>query len=129
MSSRTAVITNQAPKPGPLLSQAIISGGLVFTSGSLGIDPETNQFVPGGTYERAVKAFRNLDAVLKAAGSGLHKAVKVTIFLSSMEYYSELNRAYADVFADVEPKPSRTCVSVAKLPLDAELEVEMVAAL
>ena len=105
MSSRTAVITNQAPKPGPLLSQAIISGGLVFTSGSLGIDPETNQFVPGGTYERAVKAFRNLDAVLKAAGSGLHKAVKVTIFLSSMEYYSELNRAYADVFADVEPKP------------------------
>ncbi|EOD50417.1 FAD binding domain containing protein [Neofusicoccum parvum] len=110
------------------MSQAVIHNGTVYCSGALGIDPATSKFVDGGPYERTAQALRNLGAVLGAAGSGLDKAVKVTIFLSSMDHYADVNKAYAEAFTS-DPKPCRTCVEVAKLPLDAEVEIELVAAL
>ncbi|CAJ0548413.1 Ff.00g020260.m01.CDS01 [Fusarium sp. VM40] len=128
MSSRSAVFTPNAPKVGPFMSQAVISNGLVFSAGSLGLDPATGQFVEGTVADRAAQALRNLDAVFVAAGTSLSKAVKVTIFLSSMDHLPLVNEAYAKFFTE-DPKPARTCVAGAVLPLDAELEIEAVASL
>ncbi|KAF5003510.1 hypothetical protein FDECE_9933 [Fusarium decemcellulare] len=128
MSSRTAVLSPKAPAPSPLMSQAIVSNGLVFCSGSLGLDPSTGKFVEGDVADRAAQALRNLDAVLEAAGTSLSKAVKINIFLSSMDYYAKVNEAYAKFFTS-DPKPARTCVVAAELPLGAELEIEAVASL
>ncbi|KAM0426060.1 hypothetical protein ACHAPT_008691 [Fusarium lateritium] len=106
MSSRTAVLSPKAPAPSPLMSQAIISNGLVFCSGSLGLDPFTGKFVEGDVSDRATRALQNLDAVLEAAGTSLANAVKINIFLSSMEYYAQVNEAYAKFFTS-DPKPAR----------------------
>ncbi|KAK7701824.1 hypothetical protein SLS57_011586 [Botryosphaeria dothidea] len=99
------------------MSQAVIYNGTVYCSGSLGIDPTTGKVVEGGPYERT--AIWNLGAVFEAAGSDLSKVIKVNIFLSSMDYYADVNQAYGESFTS-DPKP---------LPLDAEVEIELVAAL
>ncbi|KAJ4253898.1 hypothetical protein NW762_010296 [Fusarium torreyae] len=105
MASRTAVSTPNAPKVGPFMSQAVISNGLVFSSGSLGLDPATGEFVKGTVIDRANQALQNLDAVFAAAGTSLSKAVKVNIFLSSMDHLPQVNEAYAKFFTD-DPKPA-----------------------
>ncbi|KAJ2983191.1 hypothetical protein NQ176_g875 [Zarea fungicola] len=128
MGSRIAVATTSAPKVGPFMSQAVISNGLVFSAGSLGIDPKTGKFVEGTVADRAAQALRNLDAVFVAAGTSLSKAVKVNIYLSSMDWLPQVNEAYAEFFT-TDPKPARTCVAGAVLPLNAELEIEAVASL
>ncbi|KAK0637701.1 RutC family protein [Lasiodiplodia hormozganensis] len=128
MAARTAVLSPNAPAPSPLMSQAVIYNNTVYCSGSLGIDPATGNFVEGGPYERTAQAIRNLGAVLEAAGSSLSKTIKVNIFLSSLDYYGDVNKAYREAFTS-DPKPCRTCVSVARLPLDAEVEIELVAGL
>ncbi|KAE8153027.1 Endoribonuclease L-PSP/chorismate mutase-like protein [Aspergillus avenaceus] len=128
MTTKTPILTQNAPAPSPLMSQGIISNGLVYCSGSLGIDPKTGHFVSGDASTRTVRALRNLENVQKAAGSNLEKVVKVTIFISSMDYYLKVNEGYSRVFTHAV-KPCRTCVCVARLPLDAEVEIELVAAL
>lgn len=104
MATRTAALSTNAPAPSPLMSQAIICNGMVYCSGSLGIDPATGKFVEGDAAARAAQALRNLNAVLESAGTSLQKAVKITIFLSSMEHYSKVNEAYAKFFT-TDPKP------------------------
>ncbi|KAH7169995.1 Endoribonuclease L-PSP/chorismate mutase-like protein [Dactylonectria macrodidyma] len=128
MATRTAALSPNAPAPSPLMSQAVICNGMVYCSGALGLDHATGKFVEGDAAARATQALRNLDAVLQAAGTSLNKAVKITIFLSSMDHYPKLNEAYANFFTE-DPKPARTCVCVAELPLGAEMEIEAVAAL
>ncbi|KAH6999088.1 Endoribonuclease L-PSP/chorismate mutase-like protein [Ilyonectria sp. MPI-CAGE-AT-0026] len=128
MSTRTAALSPNAPAPSPLMSQAIICNGMVYCSGALGLDPTTGKFVEGDAAARATQALSNLDAVLEAAGTSLNKAVKITIFLSSMVHYPKLNEAYAKFFTE-DPKPARTCVCVAELPLGAEMEIEAIASL
>ncbi|RMJ09894.1 hypothetical protein CDV36_010473 [Fusarium kuroshium] len=128
MASRTAVVTPNAPPAAPFMSQAIISNGLVFCSGSLGLDPKTGKFVEGDVSDRATQALKNLDIILEAAGTRLAKAVKINIFLSSMDHLPKVNEAYTKFFAS-DPKPARTCVAAAALPLGAELEIECVASL
>ncbi|KKK13097.1 hypothetical protein P175DRAFT_0367674 [Aspergillus ochraceoroseus IBT 24754] len=125
-STKTPVLSQNAPPPSPLMSQGIICNGMVYCSGSLGLDPKTGQFVPGDASDRTVQALRNLEQILLAGGSDLSKVVKVTIFLSSMDHYGKVNEGYAKVFTH-DVKPCRTCVAVAKLPLDAEVEIELVA--
>ncbi|KAJ5390247.1 uncharacterized protein N7496_001315 [Penicillium cataractarum] len=125
---KTAILSQYAPAPSPLMSQGIISNGMIYCSGSLGIDPRTGKFVEGTTTDRTIQALRNLEQVLKAGGSDLGKVVKVTIFLSSMDHYTAVNEGYAKVFTE-DPKPCRTCVGVAQLPMNAELEIELIAAI
>ncbi|CAG7956402.1 unnamed protein product [Penicillium salamii] len=127
MPSKSDVVLSQdAPAPSPLMSQGIISNGMIYCSGSLGLDPKTGKFVSGDASDRTVQALRNLDGVLKAGGSDLSKVVKVTIFISSMDHYPKVNEGYAKIFTN-DVKPCRTCVGVAQLPLDAEVEIELVA--
>ncbi|KAH7153595.1 Endoribonuclease L-PSP/chorismate mutase-like protein [Dactylonectria macrodidyma] len=122
----TSVLSKDAPAPSPLMSQAVTYNGIVYCSGSLGIDPSTGKFAEGTVTDRTAQALKNLEAVLKAAGSSLENVLKVNIFLSSIDYYGGVNDAYAKFFTQ-EVKPCRTCVIVAELPLGAEVEIEATA--
>ncbi|KAF4435610.1 endoribonuclease L-PSP [Fusarium acutatum] len=128
MPLRTGVLTTDAPAPSPHLSQAIIYNGTVYCSGSFGMDPQTRQLAEG-PYHQTAGALKNLDAILNKAGTSLHNALKVTIFILNMDHYAEVNKAYLEFFTS-DPKPSRTCVAVAQLPLKgAHVEMEAIAAI
>ncbi|KAF5680491.1 endoribonuclease L-PSP [Fusarium circinatum] len=128
MAPRTGVLTTDAPAPSSHLSQAIIHNGTVYCSGSFGMDPQTRQLAEG-PYHQTAGALKNLDAILNKAGTSLHNALKVTIFILNMDHYAEVNKAYLEFFTS-DPKPSRTCVAVAQLPLKgAHVEMEAIAAI
>ncbi|WP_174409472.1 RidA family protein [Desulfovibrio psychrotolerans] len=118
------VRTDKAPAAIGPYSQGMISTGLVFTSGQLGIDPATGQ-MPGTVEEQARLALENLKAVLEEAGTSMGRVVKTTVFLSDMNNFAAVNAVYTAYFA--EPFPARSCVEVARLPKDALVEVEAVA--
>lgn len=108
-----------------LFSPAIVTGELVFTSGQIGIDPKTGQIVPGGIAEQTGQVFRNLTAVLEAAGSSTEHILKATVFLADMADYNAMNELYRTHFKG-DP-PARTTVQVARLPRDARIEIEAIA--
>lgn len=113
--------------PNGIFSPAIISGDLVFTSGQIGIDSKTGQLAEGGFEAQALQVFKNLTAVLEAAGSSVDHIVKATVFLADMNDYNALNELYRKQFKG-DP-PARTTVQVARLPRDARIEIEAVAVL
>ena len=99
----------------------------MFVSGQIPIDPATGQFIPGGVGEQTRQVLKNLSAVLEAAGSGLDKVVKTTVFLQDMKEFAEMNEVYATFFPDAPP--ARATVAAAGLPRDARVEIEAVALL
>ena len=105
-------------------SQAIVHGGLVFCSGQLGLDPTTGVLVDGAV-EQARQALKNLEAVLNGAGSSLHRALKVTMYLTDLSCFSEMNKVYAEFF--VPPYPARTAIQVSALPKGAAVEIDVIA--
>jgi 2-iminobutanoate/2-iminopropanoate deaminase len=117
--------TEQAPKAIGPYSQAIRTNGFVFASGQIPINPETGQFVAGGIAEQTEQVIKNLSRVLEAAGSGLNKIVKTTVFLADMEEFAAMNEVYAKFFNE-EP-PARATVEAARLPRDARVEIEAIA--
>jgi 2-iminobutanoate/2-iminopropanoate deaminase len=117
--------TDHAPQAIGPYSQAIKSNGLVFASGQIPIDPQTGQFVPGGIAEQTDQVLKNLSAVLKAAGSGLNRVVKTTVFLVDMQEFAAMNEVYAKFFT--EDPPARATVEAARLPRDARVEIEAIA--
>jgi 2-iminobutanoate/2-iminopropanoate deaminase len=124
---RERVQTDQAPAAIGPYSQEIRAGGFVFVSGQIAIDPVTGQFIPGGIAEQTKQVLQNLSAVLEAAGSGLDKVVKTTVFLQDMKEFTEMNEVYATFFSDTPP--ARATVAAAGLPRDARVEIEAVALL
>ncbi|EFR04055.1 yabJ protein [Nannizzia gypsea CBS 118893] len=126
MPTKTAVLTTEAPAPLPVFSQAIVHNGMLYCSGSIGMDPKTNELVPGGVAERTDQALKNLVAVLEAGGSSLRNVVKTNVFIATMDDFAEMNKVYQTYFKD-EPKPCRTCVAVKQLPLDTDVEIECIA--
>ena len=106
-------------------SHAVRSGGLVFCSGQVALDPESGRLVEGDVAAQARQVFENVRAVLGAAGLGLDAVVKATVFLSSMDDFGAVNAVYADAFGG--HRPARSTVAVAGLPLGALVEVEVVA--
>lgn len=121
------VSTEQAPKALGPYSQAIKAGGFVWCSGQIPIDPAVNAVVATTIEDQTRQAITNLRNVLEAAGSGLDKVVKTTVFISDMNDFAALNAVYAELFGDT--KPARSCVQVARLPKDVKLEIEAVAEL
>jgi 2-iminobutanoate/2-iminopropanoate deaminase len=119
------VSTDKAPGAIGPYSQAIVTGGLVFTSGQIPIVPETGKIVEGDIEEQTRQAIENLKQVLEAAGSSLEKVVKTTVFIKNMSDFASVNAIYAEFFSD--PFPSRSCVEVARLPKDVLVEIEAVA--
>jgi 2-iminobutanoate/2-iminopropanoate deaminase len=117
--------TEQAPKAIGPYSQAIKSNGFVFASGQIPIIPETGEFVAGGISEQTEQVLKNLSRVLEAAGSGLNRVVKTTVFLADMEEFAAMNEVYGKFFS-VEP-PARATVEASRLPRDARVEIEAIA--
>lgn len=117
--------TEQAPKAIGPYSQAIKSNGFVFASGQIPINPETGEFVAGGITEQTEQVIKNLSRVLEAAGSGLNRIVKTTVFLADMEEFAAMNEVYGKFFSE-EP-PARATVEAARLPRDARVEIEAIA--
>ena len=119
------VSTDDAPQAIGPYSQAVKAGGLVYASGQIPLDPRTGQFVEGGIREQTEQVFRNLSAVLKAAGTGLDRVVKATVFLADMGDFAEMNEVYGRYFTQ-EP-PARSTVQAARLPRDARVEIDVIA--
>lgn len=118
------ISTPRAPAAIGPYSQAIQSGNHVFLSGQLGVDPDTGKLVPGGVEEQAIQIFKNINAVLLAAGADFSNVVKTTVFLTNMDDFAGLNKIYAQNFP--ENPPARSCVAVAQLPLGALAEIECI---
>jgi 2-iminobutanoate/2-iminopropanoate deaminase len=122
---KQAVSTENAPKPIGPYSQAVKYGDMVFTSGQIPVDPATGKMVEGDIQAQTEQVFRNLAAVLAAAGTGLQNAVKVTVFLADMADFPKVNEVYARQFE--QPFPARSCVEVSALPAGARVEIELAA--
>ena len=121
------VSTQKAPAALGPYSQAIVANGMVYCSGQIPIDPATNTIHAETVEDQARQAITNLKNVLEAAGSGLDKVVKTTVFISDMNDFAALNAVYAELFGD--SKPARSCVQAARLPKDVKVEIEAIAAL
>ena len=119
------ISTENAPKALGPYSQAIKAGGFVWCSGQIPIDPAVNAVTATTIEDQTRQAITNLRNVLEAAGSGLDKVVKTTVFISDMNNFAALNAVYAELFGDT--KPARSCVEVARLPKDVMVEIEAVA--
>ena len=121
---KEAVITAAAPAAIGPYSQATVSGGVVYTSGQIPMLPD-GSLKEGDVAVQAQQVLENLKAVLTAAGSGLERVLKTTVFLKDMEDFAAMNAVYAEYFT--EPYPARSTVQVARLPRDVRVEIEAVA--
>ena len=119
------VSTPHAPGAIGPYSQAVIANGFIYTAGQIALDPAIGQVVEGGIREQTTRVMANLKAVLEAAGSGLGKVVKTTVFLIDMAEFAEMNEVYAKAFG--EHKPARSTVAVSGLPRGVRVEIEVVA--
>ena len=119
------VHTDDAPRAIGPYSQAVVSGGFVFTAGQIGLDPETMQVVPGDVGHQTEQVMKNLTAILKAAGCDLARVVKTTVFLAHMKDFAVMNEVYAKHFG--EHRPARSTVAVKTLPKDTLVEIEAIA--
>ena len=126
MSEKQVVRTEAAPAPfqGAPYSQAIAAGGFVFVSGQLGLMPGDTA-ISGGIEEQTEQIFANLRAILEAAGSGLDRLVKTTVFLANLDDFPGMNEVYARHVG--ERPPARATIEVAALPSGALVEIEAVA--
>src|SRR5688572_401642 len=124
MDLRT-VTTDKAPKAIGPYSQAIVSGDLIFTAGQIGLDPATGEIVGGEIKLQTARVLDNLAAVLEAAGSGLDRVVKCTVFLADFAEFAAMNEVYAQRFG--QHRPARSTVGTSALPRGARVEIECVA--
>ncbi|MDQ2817049.1 MAG: Rid family detoxifying hydrolase [Candidatus Eremiobacteraeota bacterium] len=118
------ISTKSAPAPAAAYSQAIEAGGLVFTAGQLGADPQNGALAPDIAAQTA-RCLENIAAILHEAGLGLTHVAKVTIFLTDMAHYAAMNEVYERYVGG--SKPARTTVAVAALPRGALIEVDAIA--
>src|SRR5256885_15081322 len=119
------VSTDKAPKAIGPYSQAIVAGDLVFTSGQIPLDPETQQMVQGDVRAQAERVLENLSAVLSAAGASFATVVKATIFLADLNDFAAVNEVYGKRFPNAPP--ARSTVQVAALPKGARVEIDLIA--
>lgn len=120
------IIPEGGAKPLAPYSPAIrLEGKLVFTSGQVGIDPATGKLAEGGVEAQARQALENLKAVLLAGGGAMESVIKTTVFLADMDDYASVNEIYGEYFTS-QP-PARSAMQVARLPIDALIEIEALA--
>lgn len=121
------VSTDSAPKPAGHYSQAVIHDGLIYVSGQLAIDPESGKPRTGTIEEQTRLAISNLAAVLEAAGSGLGRVIKTTVYVSDIDLWGRVNAVYAECFG--EHRPARAVVPTRDLHFGCLVEIEAVAAI
>ena len=123
--TRKSVTSEDAPKAIGPYSQAVWTGDLIYCSGQTPIDPLTGKLVSGGIEEQTQQAFNNLGSVLASAGLSMENVIKVNVYLTSMSNFAGMNQIYQQIFS--APYPARTTVAVAELPLQALVEIELIA--
>lgn len=122
---KNVISTTEAPAAIGPYSQAVEVNGIVFLSGQLPIDPQTNDIAAGGVKEQTEQVFNNIKSILAAAGLTTENIVKTTVFLSDMSLFSEMNKVYASQFEGAFP--ARSAFAVRSLPKNALVEIEVVA--
>jgi len=127
-SSRQTLNAPDAPAAvGPYSHAVRVSGELLFISGQIPLDPQSGELVGGTAAEQTRQCLRNLDAIARAAGSSLAGAVKLTVYLTDIGAFADVNEAYAEFFP-TDP-PARVAFGVAALPRGAQIEIDAVVAL
>ena len=123
---RKSINTQSAPRALGPYSQAIITGGLIFTSGQIPLNPMTGNIVDGDFKQRVMQVLKNINAVLEAGGTEFSSILKMTVFLTDLSRFSIVNEVFSDQFKGIEP-PARSVVEVAGLPMNADIEIECIA--
>jgi 2-iminobutanoate/2-iminopropanoate deaminase len=127
MPDRTPVETADAPAAIGPYSQAISHGGLLFCSGQIPLDPASGEYVAGTLGVEATRCLENLAAVCRAAGTGLDRALRVTVYTTRLDGFAEINEAYGAFFGATPP--ARAAIGVAQLPKGAQVEIDAIVAL
>jgi len=123
---RKSINTESAPRALGPYSQAIITDGLIFTSGQIPLNPMTGNIVDGDFKQRVMQVLKNINAVLEAGGTEFSSILKMTVFLTDLSRFSIVNEVFSDQFKGIEP-PARSVVEVAGLPMNADIEIECIA--
>ena len=123
---RKSINTQSAPRALGPYSQAIITDGLIFTSGQIPLNPMTGNIVDGDFKQRVMQVLKNINAVLEAGGTDFSSILKMTVFLTDLSRFSTVNEVFSDQFKGIEP-PARSVVEVAGLPMNADIEIECIA--
>jgi 2-iminobutanoate/2-iminopropanoate deaminase len=123
---KNVVATDRGPKPIGPYSQAIKANGFVYLSGQVALDPKTGEMVGSDIRHQTERVLENIKGILEAAGANLHHVVKTTVFLKDMNDFSAMNEVYARYFTSAPP--ARSTVQVSRLPKDALVEIEVIAA-
>jgi 2-iminobutanoate/2-iminopropanoate deaminase len=124
MARKTVTAPDLTPPVGPF-AQGVWAGDLLYVSGQVGQDPITGAIVAGGLAAETRQAFENVRRVLAAAGLGLEHVIKAHVFLADMNDFAAMNASYGEMFT--APYPARTTVQIGRLPLDAQVEIDVVA--
>jgi 2-iminobutanoate/2-iminopropanoate deaminase len=127
MAELRRIQTESAPAAIGPYSQAIVTGGMLYSAGQIPLDPATMAIVEGGITEQTERVMQNLTAVLNAADVTLASVVKTTVFLADMNEFAAMNEVYGRWFG--EHKPARSTVQVSRLPKDVKVEIDVVATL
>ena len=125
-AKRKIISTQHAPAAVGPYSQAVQIGDLIYSAGQIPLVPETGKMIEGGIEAQTRQVMQNLSAVLEAAGSNLSNVIKTTIYVTDLADFATINQVYGSFF-EIDP-PARSTVQVAALPLDAQVEIEVVAA-
>ena len=126
MAELKKIETDKAPGAVGPYSQGTWTGGFIFVSGQLPVDPKTGQKVEEDIKVQTDRVIENIKAVLEAAGSDLSQVVRCDVFLKDMNDFKDMNEVYASKFV-AEPKPARQAVQVGRLPIDAMVEISCIA--
>ena len=121
------VLTDRGPKPIGPYSQAIKANGFIFVSGQVALDPKTSEMLAGDITQQTERVLENLKAIVEASGTQLNHVVKTTVYLKNMDDFAAMNEVYARYFT-LSP-PARSTVEAGRLPKDALVEIDVIAAL
>ena len=124
---RDIVLTERGPKPIGPYSQAVKAGGFLYMSGQVALDPKTGEMIGSTIAEQTERVMNNIKGIIEAGGSNLHHVVKTTVYLKDMNDFAAMNEVYGKFFT--QAPPARSTVQVARLPKDALVEIDVIAAL
>jgi 2-iminobutanoate/2-iminopropanoate deaminase len=125
ISSKKVIFTTNAPAPIGPYSQAVMTGNMLFVSGQIAIDPQTNAIINADIYQETKQVMLNIGAILEAAGLNYQNIIKTSIFLKDMGNFAAVNEIYGHFFSD--NFPARETVEVSRLPKDVNVEISVIA--
>ncbi len=125
MPEKEKIAPSRGPKAVGPYSPAILADGLIFVSGQVAINPDSQEIERGTIQEQVDRIMQNLSLILEAAGSSLDRVVKASVFLADMDDFEAMNQTYGKYFRD--PAPARTTIEVSRLPKDVDVEIDVIA--